>query len=70
MIATARKEVREVIREAETAGFVMERYTGSGHYKMRHANGTSIIIPSTPSGRRWKQNVLADIRRANRKGII
>jgi|GEM_PF-7049202 len=64
---TARKEVSELIATAEAAGFVFERYTGSGHYKLRHKDGGSIVIPSTPSGSRWKQNVLADIKRANRK---
>lgn len=64
---TARKEIGELIATAEAAGFVLERYTGSGHYKMRHRDGDCIIIPSTPGGSRWKKNVLADIKRANRK---
>lgn len=61
------KEIREIIRIAEDAGFHMDRYTGTGHYKMRHGGGGTIIIPSTPSGRRWKQNVLADIRRYSKR---
>lgn len=62
-----RKEVGEVIRAAQAAGFSIARYTGSGHYKLIRENGDSMVIPSTPSGPRWKQNALADIRRAERR---
>ena len=62
-----KKEVGEVIKAAEAAGFSIDRYTGSGHYKLTHGNGESMVIPSTPSGPRWKQNALADIKRAKRK---
>lgn len=60
---TTRKDVREIIQVAQEAGFTLDRYTGSGHYKMHHGNGGTIVIPSTPRGDRWKKNVLADIRR-------
>lgn len=63
---TARKDIREIIQLAEDSGFTLDRYTGSGHYKMHHGNGGTIVIPSTPRGERWKQNVLADIRRVSR----
>ena len=59
------KEIREILRFAEESGFTMDRYTGTGHYKMTHRDGGTIIVPSTPSGDRWKQNVLADIRRVS-----
>lgn len=67
-IPTARKEIGELLETAMAAGFTLERYTGSGHYKMRHGNGESIVIPSTPRGNRWKKKALADMRRAIRKG--
>lgn len=67
-IPTARKEIGELIEVAKAAGFTLERYTGSGHYKMRHGNGECIVIPSTPRGSRWKKKALADMRRAIRKG--
>lgn len=61
------KEIRSLVSLAEKAGFEMVRYTGTGHYKMQHGNGQTLIIPSTPGGPRWKQNVLAEIRRAKRR---
>lgn len=63
----ARKEVGEVLDRAIEAGFTFERYTGSGHYQLRHGNGNRLVIPSTPSGTRWKRNALADIKRAQRR---
>jgi predicted RNA binding protein YcfA (HicA-like mRNA interferase family) len=63
-----KKEVAEVIKLAEAAGFTVDRYTGTGHYKLMNGGGETMIIPSTPSGKRWKRNALAEIRRAKRKG--
>lgn len=48
---------------AVDAGFILDRYTGSGHYKLHHPQGGTLIIPSTPGGSRWKKNIIADIRR-------
>lgn len=62
-----KKEVKNLIKAAIAAGFTFNRQTGSGHYKLTHGGGNTIVIPSTPSGSRWKQNVLADIKRASRK---
>lgn len=62
-----KKEVGDLIKMALAAGFTFTRQTGSGHYKLTHDDGQTIVIPSTPSGSRWKQNVLAEIKRANRK---
>lgn len=61
-----RKEVGDMIKKAEAAGFTFDRYTGSGHFRMTHPSGGAIVIPSTPSGPRWKQNVAGDIRRVSR----
>ena len=63
-----RKEVGEMIKHAESEGFRFDRYTGTGHYRMIHENGSTVVIPSTPSGPRWKKNVMADIRRASQPG--
>ena len=62
-----KKEVAEVITLAEAAGFTVDRYTGSGHYMLRNPGGETMIVPSTPSGKRWKRNTLAEIRRAKRR---
>lgn len=63
-----KKEVKNLVKMALAAGFTFNRQTGSGHYKLTHKGGSTIVIPSTPSGSRWKQNVLADIKRASRRG--
>ena len=62
-----KKEVAEVIKLAKAAGFAVERYTGTGHYKLKNEQGDTMIVPSTPSGKRWKRNTLAEIRRAKRR---
>lgn len=62
-----KKEVKDVIQTALESGFSMTRFTGTGHYKLTHNNGGTIIVPSSPSKGRWKQNALAEIRRINRK---
>lgn len=61
------KEIREVMRLAEREGFTLVRYTGSGHYKYEGQEGQTLIIPSTPSGPRWKKNAIAEIRRAKNR---
>lgn len=62
-----KKDVGDVIDAAMAAGFEFTRRTGTGHYKLTHANGDTIVVPSSPSGSRWKKNALADIRRIERK---
>jgi hypothetical protein len=62
-----KKEVKAVIQTAIDAGFTLDRFTGTGHYKLTHDNGDTLVIPSTPSRGRWKQNALAAIKRAQRK---
>jgi predicted RNA binding protein YcfA (HicA-like mRNA interferase family) len=64
-----KKEVKDVIAEAEAAGFTFDRFTGTGHYRLTHRDGAVLVVPATPSGTRWKKNALADIRRANRKDM-
>lgn len=40
-------------------------YTGSGHWRLRHAKGV-VFISSTPGDRRWLKNSQAKIRRIER----
>lgn len=61
------KEIRKMLRLAEKEGFRFVRYTGTGHYKFEGAEGQALIIPSTPSGPRWKKNATAEIRRAKNR---
>jgi predicted RNA binding protein YcfA (HicA-like mRNA interferase family) len=64
---TPNKDVRKMLRLVEREGFRFVRYTGTGHYKFEGAEGQTLIIPSTPSGPRWKQNAIAEMRRAKRR---
>lgn len=58
-----RKDVREVIRYAQSHGFDIEGLTGSGHWRMKHPTGGLLIVAATPRGYRWRQNARAQIRR-------
>jgi predicted RNA binding protein YcfA (HicA-like mRNA interferase family) len=61
------KEIRELVRQIEANGFTVEPTKG-GHFKVKNANGGTVYsLPGTPGGGRWKQNLVADLRR---KGII
>ena len=64
------KDVREVIKYAESLGFVLvEKLGRTRHIKMQHrGNGAILIIPSTPSAPSWRSNLEADIRRYARNG--
>lgn len=62
MSNTYRKDVREFINEAKRQGFRCEGMTGSGHWKLRHDSGASMIVPATPSGYRWRKNMEATMK--------
>ena len=62
-----KKEVRDVINEAIAAGFTFNRFTGTGHYKLTHRDGSVLVLPATPSRGRWKQNARATIKRSKRR---
>ena len=67
-MARPKKEVAEVIRFAQTRGFVMEGLTGSGHWRLRHKSGSIIILSATPhGGSRNRKNALALIQRIDSK---
>lgn len=53
-----RKDVREFISHAKGHGFSCEGMTGSGHWRLRHTSGASLIVPATPGGgSRWRKNL-------------
>jgi hypothetical protein len=62
------EQVRRLLRD-ECPNAMIER-RGSGHFKVRLANGRSIIVSSTPSDRRFLLNLRADIRRAARRPML
>lgn len=56
------KEVQEIIRELERQGWRVER--GKGHYKAfpPDKKKSMVTIPTTPSGGRWRQNLISQLR--------
>lgn len=61
-----KKEIKDVIQFAEDHGFTVLGLTGGSHWRIRHASGAHLTLPSSPSRGRWKQNAMADIRRIHR----
>jgi hypothetical protein len=62
-----RKDVKQLIEYATDYNFHFENKTGSGHIRLRHKGGKTVILPTTPkSGNRWRQNTLALIHRIDK----
>jgi predicted RNA binding protein YcfA (HicA-like mRNA interferase family) len=56
------KDVRELVRAIEKQGWRVEH--GSGHLKAMSPDGETIVtLPTTPSGGRWRQNVISQLKR-------
>lgn len=61
------KEVREIVKQLEANGYTVEQTKG-GHLAVRNAEGNRVYtLPGTPGRGRWKQNLLAELKR---KGIL
>ncbi|MGO9873441.1 MAG: hypothetical protein ACLPVY_06540 [Acidimicrobiia bacterium] len=58
------REVRDIVRRLESQGWRIE--SGSKHYLAYPPDLTKAIvtIPSTPSGGRWKQNLIGQLRKS------
>jgi hypothetical protein len=55
--------VEELLRRARAAGWTAT-LCGSGHFRLEHPDASrAVIVPATPSDRRWHLNALADMRR-------
>lgn len=50
------KETRELVEWAESHGWAMGPYTGTGHIRLIHRTGKTYVIASTPSDWRGLQN--------------
>ncbi len=60
------KEVREIVKQIRARGYNV--VASKKHLKVKDAEGNTVyVLPTTPGGGRWKQNLLADLRR---KGIL
>lgn len=61
-MASAQKELREIIRAAERQGWRAEKR--SRHWKLYSPDGEAIVVAAaTPGGGRWKANLIAELRR-------
>lgn len=61
------KDLRDIVKQLRRNGYTIEQVKG-GHYKVKNANGGTVyMLPSTPGGGRWKQNLEATLKR---KGLI
>lgn len=58
------KDVEAFVRTLRHAGLVVER-SGGGHYKvMTPEGGTLAFLPFSPSTNRWRENTIAQLRKA------
>jgi hypothetical protein len=55
----------ELVRMAKRLGWQVEP-TGGGHLRMTKLGCRTVIASATPSCHRWRRNVLAQLRRAER----
>jgi predicted RNA binding protein YcfA (HicA-like mRNA interferase family) len=59
-----RKDVGQFIKQAKCHGFHVVGMTGSGHWKLRHTSGATLIVPATPGGgSRWRRNLESTMKR-------
>jgi hypothetical protein len=60
----ANKEIREITHKLIEQGWRIEEAKRGGHAKAFSPDGQTIVaLPSTPGGGRWKQNLIAQLRR-------
>lgn len=60
------KEVRDLIRFAESLGFEWVGFTGKMHPLLKHPNGGATTISGTPGGRSGAHNAKSQLRRIAR----
>lgn len=59
-----RRDVRDLVKEAEELGWVFVERCGSGHLKMRHRETKkACYLPSSPSDRRALKNCRSQLKR-------
>jgi predicted RNA binding protein YcfA (HicA-like mRNA interferase family) len=61
-----RGRTAELVDELRGRGWRLDRITGSGHLKMTHPNGGSIIISRSPGDGRGLSNLRSTIKRIER----
>lgn len=65
MCGKHKRDVAQLIKVIEKAGWRVEQCKGSNHYKAFPPNGTEgfVTISSSPSCKHWRSNCIGDIRR-------
>lgn len=63
----SRRHTREVNRLAASHGFGRAEVTGGGHLRFRHPCGVVVYTSATPSDRRARSNLVAQLRRVARQ---
>ena len=64
--ATVHKELREIVRQLQANGYAV--MPSGKHQKVKDQQDRTVYtLPTTPGGGRWRQNLIADLRR---KGLI
>lgn len=64
-------EVRDLIRKAETLGWVRDGFDGRGHPKLQHpVTGATYSVPSTPGDWRSTRNSIADLQRLSGRKLV
>jgi hypothetical protein len=63
-----RKDVREFIRQLESAGLTVEARPGHDHVlrdgkPLRKANGMPFTLPFSPGTTRWRRSAILDLRK-------
>ena len=61
-----KRDLRRLLAEARSRGWLVER-TRSSHWRLLHPSGALLITGTTPSCPRALRNLMADMRRAERK---
>lgn len=56
------KELRPIVKGLKKRGYSVEREDG-GHLKVRRGGKVVYALPTTPGSGRWRQNLMAEIRR-------
>jgi predicted RNA binding protein YcfA (HicA-like mRNA interferase family) len=59
------EQLRPIIDAARRRGWTIS-VTNGGHLRLRHPNGATVFTASSPSDRRARTAVAADLRRAER----
>lgn len=61
------KTIKEIIRDIEANGYVVDRSGSHPKIRNKDGHGTLGVLPTSPSGARWEKNLRSQLRR---RGIL